>query len=176
MIFVGGTMGFQFKYADKMRLEEILPFCFEILYENMSVIAPTGDPYEEDLRLWRDNVYPLLEKDWRQLALIYCEKELVGYFQYSVLENTLLMEEIQFRAIYHGTGLFRQFYTWLIKQLPKDLCYVAAYVHKNNQKSQNILNYLGLTCCRENKNGNSFYYKGSYCELLSKYGKEQSIC
>ncbi len=166
-------MGVQFKYADRTRLEEILPGCFEILYENMNAIAPTGDSYETDLRVWCNNIYPLMEKDERQLVLIYCEESLAGYFQYSVLDKTLLMEEIQFRAIYHGTGLFRQLYTWLTKQLPKDLCYMAAYAHKNNQKSQNILNYLGLVCCGENKSGNSFYYKGSYCELLNKYGKEQ---
>ena len=166
-------MDVRFKYADKTRLEEILPACFEILYENMSVIAPTGDLYEEDLRLWCDTIYPLMEKAGRQLILLYCEEELAGYFQYSISDKTLLMEEIQFRAIYHGTGLFRQLYTWLIKQLPKDLCCVAAYVHKNNQNAQNILNYLGLACCGENRSGNSFYYKGSYCELLNKYWKKQ---
>ena len=168
-------MDVQFEYADKMHLEENLPVCFEILYENMNAIAPTGDSYETDLRLWYDNIYPLMEKDGRQLVLIYCKGELAGYFQYSVLDNTLLMEEIQFRANYHGSGMFRQLYTWLTEQLPKDLCHVAAYAHKSNRKSQNILNYLGLVCCGENKSGNSFYYKGSYRTLLNKYGKEQSI-
>ena len=168
-------MDVQFEYADKMHLEENLPVCFEILYENMNAIAPTGDSYETDLRLWYDNIYPLMEKDGRQLVLICCKGELAGYFQYSVLDNTLLMEEIQFRANYHGSGMFRQLYTWLTEQLPKDLCHVAAYAHKSNRKSQNILNYLGLVCCGENKSGNSFYYEGSYRTLLNKYGKEQSI-
>lgn len=166
-------MDVRFNYADKTRLEEILPVCFEILYENMSVIAPTGDSYEEDLRMWYDNIYPLMEKAERQLVLLYCQEELAGYFQYSVLDDSLLMEEIQFRAKFHGTGLFRQLYTWLIKQLPKDLCCVAAYAHKNNQKSQSILNYLGLACGNENKSGNSFYYKGSYRTLLEKYRTQQ---
>ena len=167
------NMNFQFKYADKTRMGEILPVCFEILYANMSVIAPTGDSYEEDRRLWCDNVYPLMEKAERQLALLYCEEELAGYFQYSVQGHTLLMEEIQFKAVYHGTGMFRRFYAWLTEQLPKDLCYVAAYAHKNNQKSNDILKYLGLDCCGENKSGNSFYYKGPYRALLNKYGEQQ---
>ncbi len=71
--------------------------------------------------------------------------------------------------MYHGTGLFSEFYKWLVRQLPEDILYVEAYAHKNNIKSQGILNYLGLTVSGENNNGNSFYYKGRYADLLSKY-------
>ena len=47
--------------------------------------------------------------------------------------------------------------------------YVEAYANKKNLKSQSILKHLGLVESGENKNGNSFYYKGKYVDLLNKY-------
>ena len=80
-----------------------------------------------------------------------------------------MMEEIQIKSKYHGSGIFRSFYSCLISQLPKDIRYVEAYSHKNNVKSQRILEHLGLTQCGENKNGNSYHYKGDYAVLSEKY-------
>ena len=41
-------MPYKFQYADKKNIKEILPMLFSILHSNMSVIAPTGNSYEED--------------------------------------------------------------------------------------------------------------------------------
>ena len=56
------------------------------------------------------------------------------------------------------------------KNLPKNIMYVEAYANKKNIKSHNILKHLRLVESGENKNGNSFYYKGKYVDLLNKYG------
>ena len=80
-----------------------------------------------------------------------------------------MMEEIQIIKAYQGTGLFSAFYKWLMKQLPQDVLYVEAYAHKQNHKSQMILEHLGLVRSGENKNGNCFYYKGNYGALRDKY-------
>ena len=80
-----------------------------------------------------------------------------------------MMEEIQIKKEFQGTGLFSKFYQWLVRQLPKDILYVEAYANKKNIKSQNILKYLGLVEAGENKNGNSFYYKGKYADIVDKY-------
>lgn len=80
-----------------------------------------------------------------------------------------MMEEIQIEKAFQGTGLFSEFYKWLLKQLPNDIENVEAYANKKNIKSQSILEYLGLVELGENKNGNSFYYKGKYVDLLNKY-------
>lgn len=48
----------EFKYADKQKIEDILPSLFDILHSNMSVIAPTGNTYDEDMKIWSSNIIP----------------------------------------------------------------------------------------------------------------------
>lgn len=160
---------YEFKYADRQNIEEILPCLFDILYSNMSTIAPTGNTYENDLEEWLSNIIPAMQKEPRQIVLMFVDNKLIGYFQYYIFSDSLMMEEIQIRKDYQGTGLFHLFYSWLIKKLPKNIKYVEAYSNKSNHKSQGILEYLGLIKSGENKNGNFFYYKGDYAILLQKY-------
>lgn len=164
-------MSYNFRYADKKNVKEILPLLFSILHSNMSVIAPTGNSYEEDYKSWLSNIVPAMEKDARQIVLMFCGDELAGYFQYYVntVSSSLMMEEIQIREKYQGTGLFSDFYCWLVSKLPKDIKFVEAYSHKNNCKSQNILEHLGLI--KTGENSSLFYYKGSYNSLLNRYYK-----
>lgn len=164
-------MPYSFQYADKKNIKEILPLLFSILHSNMSVIAPTGNSYEEDYKIWLSNIVPAMEKDARQIVLMFCGDELAGYFQYYVnaVSNSLMTEEIQIREKYQGTGLFSDFYRWLVSKLPKDIKFVEAYSDKNNCKSQNILEHLGLIKSGEDRS--LFYYKGSYNSLLKRYYK-----
>lgn len=164
-------MSYNFRYADKKNVKEILPLLFSILHSNMSVIAPTGNSYEDDYKIWLSNIVPAMEKDARQIVLMFCGDELAGYFQYYVntVSSSLMMEEIQIREKYQGTGLFSGFYRWLVSKLPKDIKFVEAYSHRNNCKSQNILEYLGLI--KSGEDSSLFYYKGSYNNLLKRYYK-----
>lgn len=164
-------MPYKFQYADKKNIKEILPMLFSILHSNMSVIAPTGNSYEEDYKIWLSNIVPAMEKDARQIVLMFCGDELAGYFQYYVntVSSSLMMEEIQFGEKYQGTGLFSDFYRWLVSKLPKGIKFVEAYSHRNNCKSQNILEYLGLI--KTGENSSLFYYKGSYNSVLKRYYK-----
>lgn len=161
----------KFSFLPKEKTNQYLPDLFRILHSNMSLIAPTGNSYDADYEIWCSNIIPAIQKEQRQIVLMYVDDNLVGYFQYyiNVETNSLMMEEIQIIKEYQGTGIFNAFFRWLVRQLPKDILYVEAYAHKNNIRSQGILNYLGLTESGENNNGNSFYYKGRYADLLSKY-------
>lgn len=161
----------KFLFADKQELEKILPDLFRILHSNMSIIAPTNNSYNEDFEIWKSYIIPSMQNEQRQIVLMYVEDKLVGYFQYfvSVDINSLMMEDIQIIKEFHGTGLFSDFYRWLIKSLPKNIMYVEAYANKKNIKSQNVLKHLGLVECGENKNGKSFYFKGKYVDLLNIY-------
>ena len=160
-----------FVFLDKQKLGKYLPDLFEILYTNMNLIAPTNNSYNDDYEIWCSFIIPAMQKEKRQIVLMFVESKLVGYFQYYINDdtNSLMMEEIQIEKAMHGTGLFSEFYKWLVGQLPKDILYVKAYANKKNIKSQNILKYLGLVEAGENKNGNSFYYKGKYADILDKY-------
>lgn len=94
-----GGIGYMISFVilPKNETENILPSLFRILHSNMSVIAPTGNSYDEDYRFWHNSVAPALEKDARQIILIYDDAEIIGYFQYYVNATTFMMEEIQFR-------------------------------------------------------------------------------
>ncbi len=162
---------FEFKFADKLQIERLLPDLFRILHSNMSLIAPTNNSYEDDFKMWSSYLIPAIKKEQRQIVLMYVDDRLAGYFQYyvTVAKKSLMMEEIQIEKAFQGTGLFSEFYKWLLKQLPNDIENVEAYANKKNIKSQSVLEYLGLVELGENKNGNSFYYKGKYVDLLNKY-------
>ena len=80
-----------------------------------------------------------------------------------------MMEEIQFKEAYHGSGLFGDLYRYLIPRLPADIQAVEAYADKRNRKSLAVLAHLGLTVMGENKNGISYRLRGSYAELKSRY-------
>ena len=162
-------MNYCFEYINQNQLENLLPRLFAILHANMSQIAPTGNTYEDDYKIWFSNICPALEESQRQLILMYSDEIIVGYFQYSVMREAFMMEDIQINKAYHGTGIFSTLYTWLIRHLPSDIKTVEAYADKKNFKSQEILEHLGLMPIGENKNGKSYHYKGEYKKLLEKY-------
>lgn len=137
----------------------------------MSILAPTGNTYDEDLKEWMFNIIPAIQRESRQIVLMLADDEVVGYFQYNIRRDCFVMEEIQISKDHQGTGLFDFFYAWLIPKLPKDLKYVEAYSNKRNYKSQGILEHLGLIRLGENENGKSFYYKGDYSILFRKYSE-----
>lgn len=163
-----------FDILPKNETGNVLPSLFRILHSNISMIAPTGNSYKEDYLLWSGAVALALEKDARQIILMYDDTEIIGYFQYYVNATTFMMEEIQFIKEYHGTGLFQRLYSYLFEIIPQETPYVEAYAHKQNQKSQSILKHLGLQIIGENKNGNSYHFCGDCRETLNKYNMRES--
>lgn len=158
-------MTFDFKLVEKAAIDEVLTGLFKILYDNMILIAPTGVTFEEDFAVWREYIVPAMQEEHRQIVQMFCEDELAGYFQYDIREASFMMEEIQIKPQYQGTGLFRELYRWLEKKLPAGLVSVEAYANKNNLKSQKILEHLGLRRTGENKSGSSYHYEGGFGEL-----------
>lgn len=163
-------MSIRFTYANKNDLPILLPQLFSILHANMSSIAPTGESYDDDYREWYSHVFPAMEQEKRQIALLYDGEQIIGYFQYYVNNRLFMMEEIQLKQAYHGTGVFAEFYRWLLDQLTDPIDSVEAYALKNNIKSQAILGHLGLKQIGESKNGNCYHYRGGYDTLKERYG------
>ena len=161
------------RYLPKPPSSALLDEIFDILATNMRVIAPTGLTYEEDRAQWMACVPPALTKEARQIVLIYADEELIGFFQYYVTEDhsVFMMEEIQFKEAYRGSGLFGELYRFLIPKLPADIVSVEAYADKRNAKSLGVLGHLGLTVIGENKNGKSYRLRGDFARLKEKYGK-----
>ena len=63
---------FRFEFMDKERLDEWLPLLFDILHTNMSIIAPTGNSYENDKNIWIPAVSKGLEREQRQIIIVIC--------------------------------------------------------------------------------------------------------
>ncbi len=162
-------MTFTFQYADKSGFPQMAPELFDLLYTNMSEIAPSGYCYEEDRAVWMEAVVPAMEKENRQVVLICADGIAAGYFQYYSTTDTLMLEEFQLKRPYQGSGAFGALFSWLLPILPGDLRFVKAYAHKQNLRSQGILEHLGLQKIGENKSGNSWQFQGPYAALREKY-------
>ncbi len=162
-------MNINFEYAQKVELTGLLPQLFQILYSNMKLISPTRNTYAEDYEIWFSNVLPALNKPQRQIVLMFDGNYLIGFFQYYVNSGVFMMEEIQIKKVYHGTGVFSAFFKWLLSKLPSNVKTVEAFTVKENLKSQAILTHLGLVRTDENDESDFYRYSGEYEQLKRKY-------
>ncbi len=160
---------FVFEQMKKQDIPVYLSEMFDILADNMGKIAPTGNSYDEDYKIWSECVVPVFCEGKRNVILIFDENKLCGYFQYFVNDTTFRMDEIQFKQEYQGSGLFAELYHYLTTIIPSRTKYVEAFSNKANLKSQGILKHLGLKENGENKNGNSIYFKGDYKTISERY-------
>lgn len=128
----------------------------------MDLIASTGIENAEDRETWLSYIAPALMRDGRKIVLMEAGKDLAGYFQYSLQAGTFIMEELQIKPEYQGTGLFNRLFLWLLGQLPDGIQWVEAFANKKNNKSRSILRHLGLSARGENQSGSSFHYKCAF--------------
>lgn len=143
---------------------------FDILADNMTAIAPTGNSREEDLCLWSAAVSDGLKRAERQIILIKENENLIGFFQYYTNTDTFMMEEIQLKSEYQGKGVFRELYGFILENIGTDSAFVEACANVNNQKSIGILGKLGLSRTGLSSNGCSYRFKGSFADLVKWYG------
>lgn len=158
-----------FEYLNKSDFQTVARQIFDILADNMTVIAPTGNSREEDFVLWSDAVSDGLQREERLIILIKDNETIVGFFQYYTNAETFMMEEIQFRPAYQGKGVFRKLYGFILNNIKNNLAFVEAYANVNNPKSIAILEKIGLSNIGLNKNGHSYHFKGKFADLIKWY-------
>ncbi len=158
-----------FSYLNKSEFDGVAGILFNILADNMTKIAPTGNTREVDFGFWYNAVKEGLSREERQIILMKVNGNIAGYFQYYVNSDTFMMEEIQIIHAFKGTGVFRDLYGFLISEIPESTKYVEAYANINNLKSIEILKRLSLEKIGKNKNGNSYHFKGKYVDLIKWY-------
>ncbi len=159
----------KFEYLNKPVFSDISHDIFNILANNMEIIAPTGNSREEDFKCWYEGVSNGLKRDERQIILIKDNDNIIGFFQYYTNADTFMMEEIQLKREYHGKGIFRALYGFIISNIRSDIEFVEAYASINNDKSVGILGKFGLSNIGLNKNGRSVHFKGNYSDLIKWY-------
>ena len=158
-----------FEYLNKADFSTVSSVIFNILADNMELIAPTGNSREEDYKCWHEGVFVGLERDERQIVLIKDSDSIIGFFQYYTNDDTFMMEEIQFKPEYQGKNIFRKLYGFLIPNIRDEIKFVEAYANIANHKSIGILEKLGLSRIGMNKNGYSFHFRGNYSDLIKWY-------
>ncbi len=158
-----------FEYLNKADFPVIAQAIFDILADNMSEIAPTGNTVEEDFKLWFGAVSDGLKRAERKIILIKENENLAGFFQYYTNTDTFMMEEIQFKPEYQGKGVFRELYGFILANIKENLAFVEAYASIRNTKSIAILQRLGLSDVGLNKNGLSYHFKGDFSDLIKWY-------
>ncbi len=159
----------KFEYLNKPDFPTIACDIFNILADNMEIIAPTGNTREEDYKCWYEAVNDGLKREKRQIVLIKDADSIIGFFQYYTNSDTFMMEEIQFKPEYQGKNIFRSLYGFLIPNIKDDIKFVEAYANTTNHKSMGILGKLGLAKIGINKNGRSFHFRGNYSDLIKWY-------
>ncbi len=133
-----------FSMLNKGEKEVWLPRLFDLLYENMKDIAPSGMTCDQEKAAFLANVSPALDKAPRQILLCFVDGELAGYVQYYVRGDLLMVEELQLRREYHRTLLFGQLCRPLIRSLPPEIRFVEAYADRRNKNSMGIMEKLGM--------------------------------
>ena len=133
-----------FCYLGKAQKDYWLPQLFDLLYENMHTIAPSGSAYEQEKAQYLAAVSPALDKGPRQIILCFVAGELSGYIQYYIRDRLLMVEEIQLKKEYHRTPLFYRFCKYLLSVIPDDLQTVEAYADKRNANSIHLMEKLGM--------------------------------
>ena len=118
------------RFLDKNEVQRFLPQLFSILHENMSVIAPTGNSYDRDYEIWSDAVAPAMQKENRQIILIFNDETLIGYLQYYTNETTFMIEEAQIKQAHQGRGVLRSAFAYICDYIPPNVLYVEAYANK----------------------------------------------
>ena len=157
-----------FRFLDKNEVQRWLPQLFAILHGNMRVIAPTGNTYDDDYAMWRGAVGPAMQKENRQILLIFNNDTLIGYLQYYTNDKTFMIEEAQIIPAYQGRGVLRSAFAFLADFISPDVLYAEAYASKQNVRSQNIMEGHGFARIGENRNGKSYHYRADCQALLRR--------
>lgn len=131
-------------FLDKGEKAQWLPRMFDLLYENMQEIAPSGLEYETERAEFLANVSPALEKAPRQVLLALEDGDLVGYVQYYTRQELLMVEEVQIRKDHQGTLLFLRLCRHLLAALPEEIRVVEAYADGRNDRSRRLMARLGM--------------------------------
>ena len=137
-----------------------LPKLFDILYANMSRIAPEEGSYAQQKVQWLSQVSPALDKDPRQVLMCLEAGEPVGYIQYYTRGTLLMVEEVQIARDYQRTTVFFGLCRRLRKSLPPEIQVIEAYADRRNGASIALMGRLGMLPVEEGSDGKFLHFRG----------------
>ena len=154
---------------DKANAGEWIPQVFDILYTNMSQIAPTGNARKEDQAMWQSYFLPALEQGKIHVVLAYAGETLAGYCQYSVRGDTVLVEEVEIKPEYQRSMVFYRLCQFMLQTVPENVRYLEAYADKRNRDSLPILKTLEMRKIGQNKSGTGWHFRGELAKAAERF-------
>ena len=162
--------GYSFRFLSDRDGREVFDKMYDILWSNMSKIAPTGNGYDEDKAVWLSYREPAFKEGKERTVLMYADDELAGYFQYYANGGSMMVCDLQISAEYQRSFLFGKFLRYMPEVIPDGVKYVDAITSKRNFNLQAIAKKLGIDIIGENKNGLSWRLRGN-SDKFKKYWK-----
>lgn len=153
------------RFLNKETELNLLEQLFDLLYENMAEIAPSGLSYEAEKQQFLSNVRPAMEKAPRQIVLMYDGDALAGYLQYYINNGIFMVEEIQIRKGFRSTSLFAQLWKFMAEVIPADTQYIEAYADKRNLPSRRLMEKLGMEPVKYCSYSHLLHFRGTLNEL-----------
>ena len=151
-------------------ISQYAKFLFNILADNMYKISTTNNSRDEDFQIWFENLQErLLNEKCFVIAFLHYGN-VIGYLQYSISENTLMIEEVEispkFLIRYNILGNVIKILSEISSE---NITYVEAYANKNNKISMQILRKAGFQIVGTNKNKTSYLHKTTFSELVKRF-------
>ena len=153
------------RFLNKETELNLLEQLFDLLYENMAEIAPSGLSFEAEKHQFLSNVRPAMEKAPRQIVLMYDGDALAGYLQYYINNGIFMVEEIQIRKGFRSTSLFAQLWKFMAEMIPVDTQYIEAYADKRNLPSRRLMEKLGMEPVKDGSYSHLLHFRGTLNKL-----------
>ena len=165
----------KFEKLNKSQKDDILPVLFDIYYGNMSRICPRVKPYDVEREEWINEVSPALDKNPRQIILMYQGDDLAGFVMYYTRDDLLMIEELQLKEKYQRTLLLHRLFTYLTELLSSGCARIEAFASEKNYRSLDLMKYLGFCTIGKNEKYNLFHLCAKASDVTSKIKTKNSL-
>lgn len=152
---------------------------FYLAHEVMTALIPSTNTIEDDYRIWF-KAFHELRTNTIYILLKYKE-DLKGYIAYSIIEKTIIIEDLIVSPNYQGDGktvavLLYEFF----KHLNDDIELIRVYTNKRNLRMQKLLSKIGFTIDRITDRGIKYsipkkILRDKFSLLLSHLGNNKSV-
>lgn len=150
------------RFLDKEKELHLMEALFDLLYENMLEIAPSGLTYEAEKQQWLSEVLPAMAKEPRQIVLLFDGEELAGYLQYYINNGVFMVEEIQLRRDCRSTSLFGSLWKFMSRIIPEHTHTIEAYADPRNHLSRKLIKRLGMEPVEDGSDPHLLHFRGPF--------------
>ena len=152
------------RLLDKQREMHLLGALFDLMQQNMSHIAPTA--WEK--AKWLAEVGSALKKAPRQIALMYCGGEPVGFCMYYVNDGVFMVEELQILPEFRSSTLIAEVWKFFLRTVPEDTGFMEAWADRENAYSRKLLGRLGLEIVDATPDGQLLHFRGDLKKVRNR--------